>query len=444
MRADYAIGETGLLSNPFEAASAAGTIPPRGHLMKPVVSIAIETTCRRGGLALARDDQPVRVVDFDASARHATQVVTQLAELCIQADLLPHDVHELYVSVGPGSFTGVRIGVTVARTLAQTVSTVRCVAVPTPHAVAEQARELPWIHLGVVLDARENLVYAALFGRDPDGGAAPAGKPSLMTPAEFLHLAPRPLALTGEGLAYHDLAGRGVELLPEDLRLPTALGVWRVGRRMARAGAFVPYSRLRPVYTRKPEALRLRQEHRPPTDAGAPADAALPPAPQAAKIGAMNPLERADPMQVDTQFSVFLINKPGVMAAVTGALAKTKVNIIALSLSDSGEHGVLRIVAEDAETTRQVLSKAHDRWTETEVLTMEMENRSGAFARAAKHLADEHINISYAYCTGGAKGGRTTAVFKVADMKKALKVFAPQKARKKPDPVKEPPSHRAP
>ena len=442
MRTRYAIGQTGLLSNPFEPACPAGTIPPRGRRMKPVVSIAIETTCRRGGLVLGRGDRPVRVVDFDASARQATQVVAQLAELGAQEGVTPSDIHHLYVCVGPGSFTGARIGVTVARVIAQAVPAVRCVAVPAPHALAEQARDLPWQHLGVVLDARQGLVYAALFARDAHGNAVPAGKPCLVTAAELLRLTPRPLTLTGEGLAYHDLSGRGVELLPEDLRLPTALGVWHVGRQMAGAGAFVPYSRLRPVYARKPEAIRLRAKRR----ASAPAqdDAHLPPAPQAATMSPVNPLERAEPMQVDTQFSVFLINKPGVLAAVTGALAKAKVNIIALSLSDSGEHGVLRIVAEDPDTARQVLNKAHDRWTETEVLTMEMENRSGAFARAAQHLADEHINISYAYCTGGAKGGRTTAVFKVADMKKALKVFAPQKARKKPDPVREPPSHKAP
>jgi len=136
-------------------------------------------------------------------------------------------------------------------------------------------------------------------------------------------------------------------------------------------------------------------------------------------------------MQTNMQFSIFLINKPGVLAAVTGALARAKVNIMALTLMDSMEHGVLRIVCDDAKTARDVLGKAHDRWTETDVLVVELENEPGAFAKVAKHLADEHINISYAYCTGGAGGGRTTAVFKVADMKKAEKILdtAASKAR---------------
>jgi hypothetical protein len=138
-------------------------------------------------------------------------------------------------------------------------------------------------------------------------------------------------------------------------------------------------------------------------------------------------------MHVETQFSVFLINKPGVLAAITGALAKAHVNITALALMDSGEHGALRIVCDDATKARSVLSKAHDRCTETEVVVLELSNEPGAFAHVAQKLADEHINITYAYCTGGAAGGKTTAVYKVADLKKALKVLAPAKSSHRDD-----------
>ena len=132
-------------------------------------------------------------------------------------------------------------------------------------------------------------------------------------------------------------------------------------------------------------------------------------------------------MYLQTQFSVFLVNKPGVLAQVTGALAKAKVNIIALTLMDSMEHGVLRLVCDDSGAARKVLGTAHDRWTETEVLVIEMANSPGAFSAVAKKLADNHINISYAYCTGGARGGKTNGIFKVADMKKAMKVLEADK-----------------
>jgi hypothetical protein len=141
-------------------------------------------------------------------------------------------------------------------------------------------------------------------------------------------------------------------------------------------------------------------------------------------------------MHTETQFSVFLVNKPGVLAVVTGALAKAKVNLSAMTLMDSVEHGVLRLVTDNAPAARKVLGKSHDEWAESDVLVMELENTPGAFARIATVLADAHINISYAYCTGGAVGGKTTAVFKVADLKKARKLLTPQAKKKKKAPAR--------
>src|SRR5215216_2208993 len=124
--------------------------------------------------------------------------------------------------------------------------------------------------------------------------------------------------------------------------------------------------------------------------------------------------------QPQLQFSVFLVNKPGVLAQVTGALADAKVNLVAVTLVDSQEHGVLRMVAEKAEQAREVLKKLNLPMTETEVLCVDLPNRPGALADVATLLGKNHININYAYVTSGAPGGRTTGVFKVADQGKAL------------------------
>jgi hypothetical protein len=147
-------------------------------------------------------------------------------------------------------------------------------------------------------------------------------------------------------------------------------------------------------------------------------------------------------MHIETQFSIFLVNKPGVLATVIGAMAKAKLNIVALTLTDYMEHGVLRILCDNTASARVVLGKAHDRWTETDVLVMELANEPGAFAAVAQKLADEHVNISYAYCTGGAPGGHTTAVFKVADVKKAMKVLTVAKMAHSAANLKAPPTRR--
>ncbi|HEX8524270.1 MAG TPA: ACT domain-containing protein [Tepidisphaeraceae bacterium] len=124
-----------------------------------------------------------------------------------------------------------------------------------------------------------------------------------------------------------------------------------------------------------------------------------------------------------TQFSVFLVNKPGILAQVTSALAKDKVNLIAVTLVDSQEHGVLRLVPESATGARGVLQKLNLPMTETDVLCVDLPNNPGALADVATQLGTAHININYAYVTSGAPGGRTTGVFKVADPSKATQIL---------------------
>ena len=128
-------------------------------------------------------------------------------------------------------------------------------------------------------------------------------------------------------------------------------------------------------------------------------------------------------MYVTTQFSVFMVNKPGILAHILGELAKAKVNIIAMTVMDSVEHGVLRVVLDKPEVAEELLGKANLPINKTEVLCVNLDNKSGALAVIAEKLAINHINISYAYCTAGAKGGRTTGILKVADVKKAIKIL---------------------
>ena len=131
------------------------------------------------------------------------------------------------------------------------------------------------------------------------------------------------------------------------------------------------------------------------------------------------------------QFSVFLVNKPGVLAQVTRALAQAKQNVLAMTLVDSQEHGVLRLVVEDPVTARAVLTKLNLPMTETEVVCLDMPNRPGALADVATLLGENHININYAYVTSGAPGGRTTGIFKVADLTKAQHVLKKSTAKHK-------------
>jgi hypothetical protein len=128
-------------------------------------------------------------------------------------------------------------------------------------------------------------------------------------------------------------------------------------------------------------------------------------------------------MYITTQFSVFMVNKPGVLAHALGEFAKAKLNLVAMTMVDAAENGVMRAVFESPSEAREILSRLNMPFNETDVLCVTLTNRSGALACVAEKLARSHINISYAYCTAGAKGGKTTGVFKLADVKKAMKIL---------------------
>jgi len=128
-------------------------------------------------------------------------------------------------------------------------------------------------------------------------------------------------------------------------------------------------------------------------------------------------------MYIETQFSIFMVNKPGVLARVLGEFAQAKINIVAITMMDSMEHGVMRVVFAVPDKAKKVLEKLNMPFSETNVLCITLTNQSGALASVAEKLARNHINISYAYCTAGAKGGRTTGILKVANVQKAMKVL---------------------
>ena len=80
-------------------------------------------------------------------------------------------------------------------------------------------------------------------------------------------------------------------------------------------------------------------------------------------------------MRTMAQFSVFLVNKPGVLAQVIDAIAAAKVNVVALTIVDSHEHGVLRVVGDDPALLQSVLDKLNLPMLQTPVLAVELSNR---------------------------------------------------------------------
>ncbi|MBN8709056.1 MAG: amino acid-binding protein [Verrucomicrobia bacterium 61-8] len=128
-------------------------------------------------------------------------------------------------------------------------------------------------------------------------------------------------------------------------------------------------------------------------------------------------------MRIVEQLAVFIANKPGTLTEVCDALAAERVNIYGLTVSDTVDHAVVRLVVSD---TRKALAIFETRGTlvlETEVLMVENDNRPGSLSRIAAALSKAKINIEYAYLASMPSARKGLLIVRVADPKKALKVL---------------------
>lgn len=130
---------------------------------------------------------------------------------------------------------------------------------------------------------------------------------------------------------------------------------------------------------------------------------------------------------IEKQLSIFLENKPGVLAEVCKALGAHEINIRGMSISDTVDHAVVRLIVSDPRKALHVLGERGALVVETEVLAVPLEDKPGELAKLAAKLARAKVNIEYAY---GTSDGRQAIVFvRVSDVKQALTVLVPGKKK---------------
>jgi tRNA threonylcarbamoyladenosine biosynthesis protein TsaB len=219
-------------------------------------ALALETSDRAGGVALARGEQIVASVALDADRRHAANLLPAIRALCEAHGARPNEIGLVSVSIGPGSFTGLRIGVTVARMLALT-SGARLAAVPTVEVIAQNALEAvdPPRRVAVLLDAGRDAAFAATCTRTGDAYRSDR-EPNMADPAAFLSHCDADCAVMGEGATRFAevVNATGLTRLPPEWDPPRVEVVHRLGYRRAAAGDLTDRHRLVPLYIRKPAA----------------------------------------------------------------------------------------------------------------------------------------------------------------------------------------------
>ena len=115
-----------------------------------------------------------------------------------------------------------------------------------------------------------------------------------------------------------------------------------------------------------------------------------------------------------TQLSVFLENKPGQLAAAVKLISDGGVNIRALSLADTRDFGILRLIVSDNQKAKELLAEKSI-VTETPVIAVKMEDEAGALNRILQSLQEEQINVEYLYAFTGSAAYSAYTVLRVDD-----------------------------
>lgn len=216
--------------------------------------LAVETSTLAGGVALLEGERLRGEYLLDVSATHSERLMPAIDRLLADAGWQPGDLEGLAVAVGPGSFTGLRIGLSTVKGLALALR-LPVAAVPTLDAMAAA---LPFAALPVcpVLDARKGEVYCSLYRWDGERMAR-QWEYLALPPRELAARLTEPVILLGDGATL--VPAPPARLAPPHRRLPSPAAVGVLGLARLAAGQTVAVPDLTPIYLRPSEAELKRR-----------------------------------------------------------------------------------------------------------------------------------------------------------------------------------------
>lgn len=129
------------------------------------------------------------------------------------------------------------------------------------------------------------------------------------------------------------------------------------------------------------------------------------------------------------QISIFVENKPGRLAAVTRLLAEAGVNIRALSLADTSDFGVLRLIVNNPELAYSVLKERDFVVSRTDVIAIEVPDQPGGLSQVLEVLGNDNVNIEYLYAFFGQSGHQAITIFRVENIDTAKVVLENHKIK---------------
>lgn len=229
--------------------------------------LGIETTGAFASVALVKDGETVQEVHGSDRFSHLHNLMPQVKKVLEDSKSSLDDIDLIAVSAGPGSFTGIRIGVSSARALSQ-MTGIPCAAVSSLEALALNAAEAASEETLIcpILDARRQQVYGGGYFIK-DGFPVEEVKAGPYTVQEFLELVSNyeNIMLLGDGIDKYselieELRPRGTETAPESIRYQDAASAAKIGEVIFNAKGGLSYDSVEPDYMRIPEAERKLRE----------------------------------------------------------------------------------------------------------------------------------------------------------------------------------------
>lgn len=129
-------------------------------------------------------------------------------------------------------------------------------------------------------------------------------------------------------------------------------------------------------------------------------------------------------IQIQPQLAVFLDNRPGTLARTCQALAKSQINILALSILDTVDHAIIRMIVDRPKDAEEALAKLPAVVQRRDVVVMDVPNQVGALAAIAERLAEAGINLEYAYCTSSVSQSAGAIVLRTNDLEATINALS--------------------
>ena len=227
--------------------------------------LSLETSAKAVSCAVVSDGTPIASAWQQTGLTHSRTLMPMVEAMLKNSDMALRDMDAVAVAAGPGSFTGLRIGIAAAKGLAWGAEK-PCIAVSTLEAMATPLSHLEGQLILCAMDARRQQIYNALFLAQEGALTRLAEDRAIALEELAAELAEeaRPITIVGDGAALcHDFlskAGIPCHLAPVHLRAQSAVGVGLAAWPLAQAGAFLTAQELAPVYLRLSQAERERLE----------------------------------------------------------------------------------------------------------------------------------------------------------------------------------------